>query len=120
MSPRGCRQNTDPMNARIAGSASCMHFAATQSTSRQTAWTTNDSKWSMPWCEQMEMGYNFDFFNFIIMTSSCHMSIQIQIPNSKSYIIFYPPIKCLQNSVLTKLKKIKIYKFLSHTLQNRF
>ena len=41
-------------------------------------------------------GYNFYFFNFIIMTSCGHMSTQIQIPNSKVYIIFYPPISCLQ------------------------
>ena len=26
----------------------------------------------------------------------CHMSTQIQIPNSKAYTIFYPPISCLQ------------------------
>ena len=45
---------------------------------------------------QMAMGYNFYFFNFIIMTSSCHMSTQIQIPNYKVDIIFYPPISCLQ------------------------
>ena len=42
---------------------------------------------------QMAMGY---FFNFIIMTSSFHMSTQIQIPNPKADIIFYPPISCLQ------------------------
>ena len=34
--------------------------------------------------------------SFIIMMSCCHMSTQIQIPNSKVYIIFYPPINCLQ------------------------
>ena len=41
-------------------------------------------------------GYNFYFFIFIIMMSSCHMSTQIQIPNPKAEIIFYPPISCLQ------------------------
>ena len=33
------------------------------------------------------------------------MSTQIQIPNSKVYIIFYPPINCLQNSFFNKIKK---------------
>ena len=37
---------------------------------------------------------------------SCyHMSTQIQIPNSKVYIIFYPPISCLQNNFCNKIKK---------------
>ena len=54
----------------------------------------NQNSW-LRWCH-LAMGYNFDFFNFIIMTSCCHMSTQIQIPNSKVYIIFYPPISCLQ------------------------
>ena len=54
---------------------------------------------------QMAMGYNFYFFNFIIMMSCYHMSTQIQIPYPKVYIIFYPPISCLQNSFLTKFKK---------------
>ena len=54
---------------------------------------------------QMAMGYNFYFCNFIIMTSCCHMWTQIQMPNSKAYIIFYPPISCLQNSFFNKIKK---------------
>ena len=40
--------------------------------------------------------YNFYFFNFIIMTSSCHLSTQIQIPNLNVDIISYPPISCLE------------------------
>ena len=44
----------------------------------------------------LAMGYNFDFFNFIIMMSSCHMSTQIQIPNPKADIISYQPISCLE------------------------
>ena len=39
-------------------------------------------------------GYNFDFFNFNIMTSGGHMSTQIQIPNPKVDITSYPPISC--------------------------
>ena len=39
----------------------------------------------------LAMGYNFYFFNFIIMMSSCHMSTQIQIPNPNVDIICDTP-----------------------------
>ena len=50
-------------------------------------------------------GLEEHFFNFLIMTSCCHMSTQIQIPNPKADIISYPPISSLQKLLFNKIKK---------------
>ena len=46
-----------------------------------------------------------DFFNFMIMMSSCHMSSEIQIANPNVDIMSYQPISGLEKQIFKKIKK---------------